>query len=71
MVAHFCLTATRDEVQRRVAQRGHGGAWFTDKYDEYADAFEDARFDRRIDSTARPAQSIANEILAAIEPAGF
>jgi hypothetical protein len=69
-VHHFCLTATRDEVLRRVAERGHRGAWFTDKYDEYVAAFDDPRFDRRIDSTDRPARSIADEILAAIGAAG-
>jgi hypothetical protein len=65
-VRHFCLVADRDEVIRRVRQRGHPTEWALKKFDEYAPTLDDARFGAHLDAVALNADALAAAIAEAI-----
>ena len=65
-VRHFCLVAGRDEVVRRVRQRGGPTEWTERKYDEYAISMGDARFAAHLDAEGLRADALAGTIAASI-----
>jgi hypothetical protein len=65
-VRHFCLVAGRDEVVRRVRQRGDTTEWIERKYDEYGTSLGDARFAAYLDAERLGADALADAIAASI-----
>ncbi len=65
-VRHFCLTASRDEVLARVAERGDGGEWFPTKFDEHEPRLLDERFARHIATSGREPPEVLAQILRAL-----
>jgi hypothetical protein len=66
-VRHFCLTADRGEVLRRVGGRGDEIEWSARKYDEYAGAMADDRFATHLDAVALDAETITATIDASLD----
>jgi hypothetical protein len=60
----FCLRATLPTIQRRLAERGSGGAWLARRVKECVDAHCDPHFGEPVDTESRSARQVADEILA-------
>lgn len=61
---HFCLTATKEMIHRRLLQRGETeGNWCFNQTEKCLEAFENACFGKFIDTENLSVSEIVNEIL--------